>query len=358
MPLPHIDQRVALADKIRRHKSAVAEAVTDEFFARHPDWLTRFGPAGRARGVEDAGYHVEFLAGAVESGSVAAFQNYVRWTTKVLQTRGIQPHFVAENLAQVEQRLGAVLGAEDLAVVSAFILAGRENSPEESAVPNVSGAEGGLELTRQLFVQALLHAQRKAASTIALEAFRQGHAIPDIYADVIQNALYEVGFLWQTNRITVAEEHMATAIAQYVLAQLYPLLPLPDTSRGTVVVTGVEGELHQIGANMVSDVLEADGWRVHFLGTNTPHAGVLKIVEETRAAALGVSTTMLFNVPKVRRLIADARACFPARKLHVIVGGGAFCGAPTLPFEIGADSYASDLRAAVALLRSSDIGGN
>ena len=349
--IPPPDERAALADRIRGHKRIVAEGVTDEFFERHPDWLTRFGSAGRIRGVEDAGFHLEFLAGAVESGSVEAYRDYVRWTVQVLRTRGIESHFVAENLGQIGRCLVGILDPAEANLVSAFVAAGREASAVAASEPTGGEATAGLSLTRRLFVQALLQGHRKAATNIALEAFRCGHPVPDIYAEVIQEALYEVGRLWQANRITVAEEHMATAIAQFVLAQLYPHLPLPEAARGAAVVTGVEGELHQVGANMVADVLEADGWDVQFLGTNVPDAGILKVIEEHDADVVGISATMLFNVPKVRRLIADARARFPSRRLRIFVGGGAFRNAPNLPGEIGADGFAADLRSAVALVR-------
>lgn len=166
---------------------------------------------------------------------------------------------------QLEHFLAGILTDQEMVLVSGYLDAGKSVSGHEPMEPERTEARIGLSLSRQMFIQALLQAQRKAASNIAMEAYRQGHSIPGIYAEVIQEALYAIGKLWQANRITVAEEHMATAIAQYVMAQLYPLLPLPEIPRGTVVITGVEGELHQVGANMVADVLEADGWLVHFL---------------------------------------------------------------------------------------------
>ena len=70
-------------------------------------------------------------------------------------------------------------------------------------------------------MQAILTGERKAALTIAREALRNGARIQDLYADVFQDALYEVGRLWETNAITVAQEHMATAVTQYVMAHVF-----------------------------------------------------------------------------------------------------------------------------------------
>ncbi len=75
-----------------------------------------------------------------------------------------------------------------------------------------------------------------------------------------------------------------------------------------MVLTGVQGEMHQVGANMVADVLEFHGWEVRFLGTNLPQAGILRVVEEQRPDVVGISATMLFNLPRVRELIESIRA--------------------------------------------------
>jgi hypothetical protein len=65
--------RLALARTLRGLRERVAESVTDEFFARHPDWLARYGEAGRRHGAADARFHMDFLAGAVEAGSPLPF---------------------------------------------------------------------------------------------------------------------------------------------------------------------------------------------------------------------------------------------------------------------------------------------
>lgn len=62
-----------LADGVRVDADAVAEEVTDEFLRVHPDWLHRYGARARAMGIEDARYHITFLAAAVESGAPTAF---------------------------------------------------------------------------------------------------------------------------------------------------------------------------------------------------------------------------------------------------------------------------------------------
>jgi methanogenic corrinoid protein MtbC1 len=344
-----IAERVRLAELVRGFRRQTAEKTTEEFLHLHPDWVTRYGDRARRHGIEDAVFHQDFLAAAIEAGEARAFGDYLRWMGRVLEARGIAPRFLRENVEQIVAELQARLPAPLALEVAEFVKSALDAGLTGGlAVPDGSAKAGELSTAQALFLQAILHGRRRAAAGIAVETARQGHSLPDVYADVVQESMYEVGRLWETNRITVAQEHMATAITQYVIGRLYPLIQPARSPKGRMVITGVEGEQHQVGPNMVADVLESAGWDVLFLGTNTPAAGVLQAVKEHGADVLGISATMLFNIPHVRRLIAEARA-FSGPNLRIILGGCAFRATPGLHQELGAAGVALDVRAALRL---------
>jgi methanogenic corrinoid protein MtbC1 len=172
--------------------------------------------------------------------------------------------------------------------------------------------------------------------------------VADIYDQILQPAQYEIGSMWEQNRITVADEHLATAITQHVVARLYEHLEIPIPDKGNALMTGVEGELHQLGANMVADVLEADGWNMRFLGSQLPHRDILSAMEEHEPRLLGISAATLFNLKAVDDLIEDARRRF-GQEVKVLVGGGAFRSRPGVWQDVGADGYGRDLREAVSV---------
>lgn len=203
---------------------------------------------------------------------------------------------------------------------------------------------------RQDYLKEILAGKRKPALEMIMEAYRGGYPIPGIYMDVFQEALYEIGRLWETNQITVADEHMGTAITQYVMSNLYQYLDVADTRRGKLVMTGVQGELHQVGANMVSDVLEADGWDVIFLGTNVPAEGVIESIRQHKANLFGISSTMFFNIPKVIELVEATRKEFGA-SVRIMLGGGAFRTGQQLPPELEGCLIALNLREALEKTR-------
>jgi methanogenic corrinoid protein MtbC1 len=328
---------------LQRHEHAIAEAVTDEFLTRHPDWVERYGEKARTAGIEDARFHLQFLSAAIESDSREAFRHYVQWTTRVLGARGIAPAFLWENLRQVEKDVGRHLAEEQRRVVADFL----EFAEGPLASPAEEELAGPLAPARRMFVQAIVTGQRRAALNIALEALRGGALVQDVYADVFQAALYEVGVRWEANAITVAQEHMATAVTQYVMAHVFEHIAPPAESRGLALITGVPGELHHVGAMMVSDMLEAHGWQVQFLGSNLPIPSILSVIAEAKPQLLGVSVTMFFNLQQATQLIARAKAA--AGGLRVVVGGAAFRSAVSWR-DTGADDYAADVRSAIALL--------
>jgi MerR family transcriptional regulator, light-induced transcriptional regulator len=342
--LPQYD-RIALGDRLQQLKPQVAEQVTEVFLERHPEWLLKYGERARKFGIEDAQFHMDFLRGAVEASSVQAFEDYCEWAAGLLKSRAIASHFLVENLMQIETALVARVSAEEHAVIAGIMEAGRAACNRE--IVRIEQPDTPLALTRNVYLQSILIGARAGSVQIIEEAMKNGAGLFDIYAQVFQESLYEVGRLWAAGKISVSVEHRATAITQFVMAGIYSrALPVrPSTPLRQAIVTGVAGELHQIGANMVADVLENAGWNVEFLGTDAPHTGIVDAVLAQQSDLLCISATMLFNVPNVVRLIRDLRARSP--KLRVLIGGAAFRAKPDIWMEIGADGFAPNLNTAI-----------
>lgn len=215
----------------------------------------------------------------------------------------------------------------------------------------MSPVSGKSELQR-LYLADILAARRAAALERIMAAFHNGYPIPDIYRDIFQESLYEIGHLWETNRISVADEHIGTAITQYVMSNLYQHLEISGIRRGRLVMTGIQGELHQVGANMVSDILEADGWDVMFLGANVSPEDVVAAVREHKADLVGISATMQISIPAVIRLVELLGAESGGGALRVLLGGRAFSGLSGLPPGLEGCLIARDLHEAQELTRT------
>jgi len=199
------------------------------------------------------------------------------------------------------------------------------------------------------YLAALLKGERHVASKLVLDAAAAGTPVREIYLHVFQTAQYEVGRLWQTNQITVAQEHYCTAATQLIMSQLYPYVFASDKTEGTLVATCVAGNLHEIGIRMVTDFFEMDGWNTYFLGASTPAQAVVDAVVQHQAQVLAISATISGHLPAVDELIRRVRAQPACRDVKILVGGYPFQVAPDLWERIGADGTAANAHDAIAL---------
>ncbi|HEX8820520.1 MAG TPA: cobalamin-dependent protein [Archangium sp.] len=200
---------------------------------------------------------------------------------------------------------------------------------------------------RDSYLAAQLAGNRREALRLLVdEGLLRGIPVPSIHLDVIQPAQQEIGRLWQENHISVAQEHLATAISQLALSHLYRHLPREPANGRTVMLSCVEGELHELGARMASDFLEMAGFEVRFLGANVPTEHMVREVRESRPDLLALSVTMSYHVPALRRAVASVRGLSPG--LPIVVGGLAFTWAPGLEAELGVPFFGKDARALVA----------
>ena len=345
-----VSESFMLAQRLLSVKQNVSQAVSDQFFLIHPEWEVRYGERGRKYCTADTCFHIEFLAGAIQAGSPEAFADYARWTARMLGARGMEAHSLEENFAQLEEQLFPVFSQAERETVSDFLKRGRLACTSTESVSETQIPDSPLEITERAFLAAILSGQRRAALSIVEEALRNGARHVDIYVDVIAESLHSVGSLWEQNTISVAQEHMASAIAQYVIAMIYPRLVPTSPSRGSMVVTGVAGEQHQIGANLVADALEENGWTVRFLGTNLPHSTILSIIEENSADVLCISTTLVANLPSAADLIKMVRTKLGKKAPRIVLGGAAYRIAPKFVEEIGSAEAIPDLRQALVTL--------
>lgn len=197
------------------------------------------------------------------------------------------------------------------------------------------------------FLAAQLAGDRQAALRVLVEnGLQRGFTIPELHLKVIQPAQYEIGRLWQENRISVAREHLATAIAQLGLAHLYRHLPRDESNGRKVLVSCVEGELHEVGARMASDFLEMAGFDVYFLGANVPTEHLASMVREEKPDLVVLSVAITYHLPALKAAVARLRQEHP--RLPIAVGGGALSWAPELERGLDVAYCGKDARELVA----------
>lgn len=354
------DMNAAVSRALDAQRQALAEALTARHYQLQPELAVRYGEAGRARCLQDANFHLSYLADAVAAGSPSLFADYVAWAKVMLGARGIPPEDLAVNLGVLRDVLRQNLPEELAFLASGYVEAGLQQLPRLPAeVPSALREGEPLAGLAQRYIGALLAGERLLASRLVLETVaEQGVSVRDIYLRVFQPAQHEVGRLWQMNQLSVAQEHYCTAATQLIMSQLYPYLFSAERTGRTMVATCVSGDLHEIGVRMVSDFLEMEGWDTFYLGANTPTPSLLQTLAQRRADVLAVSATLTSHVRAVAELIRAVRGSQAGREVKVMVGGYPFNVAPELWRQVGADAFARDAEDAIATAQRLAAGGN
>lgn len=211
---------------------------------------------------------------------------------------------------------------------------------------------------RARYLDALLAGNRREAFGVIELARAEGMDIRTLYMDVFQPAMREIGRLWQENRITVADEHLATAITQSAMARVYEDLFRARPEPGPLLLAAcADQERHELGLRMICDVLEMEGWDTVFLGASVPVEDLVRMVQARRPQVVALSASTAPQVARVRDAILAIRGSeihdghgAPAQPL-IAVGGRAFMHDPALAARLGADLTASDAAEAAALLK-------
>jgi len=174
----------------------------------------------------------------------------------------------------------------------------------------------------RLYLDALRAADAPGAYRVAAGALRQGMATPELYQRVIAPAMHEIGELWQRGALTVADEHLATALTNRVLAALRPP---PDEvaapGRGRALLAAVEGEQHALGLRMAADLLEDAGFETVYLGADVPTEALLQAVRSLSPDLVALTATMPTLAPRLEAVAAELRRARP--QLGLLIGGQA-----------------------------------
>ncbi|TCT16016.1 methanogenic corrinoid protein MtbC1 [Natranaerovirga pectinivora] len=192
------------------------------------------------------------------------------------------------------------------------------------------------------YIHALLSNNKDLGIKIILDAFHQGVNVQDIYMKILEPSLKEVGRLWECNQVHVGQEHYFTEITQSIMSKLYLDTTSVDSKKHKIITMAVNGEYHQIGIRMVTNLLELDGWKTYYLGVNIPSDSIIKMIVKEKADVLAISATMPFNVNSVTALINTIRLTKSCSNVKVMVGGNAFNTNVDLWQKIGADAYAGN----------------
>lgn len=142
-----------------------------------------------------------------------------------------------------------------------------------------------------------------------------------LYQRVIAPALWRIGELWARRAISIADEHLATALTQQVMAGIYGPNLGHKMIKGRVLLATVEHEHHVLGLRMAADLIELDGYETIYLGADVPPADLLEAVVARCPDVVALAATMPGSAAELDRAISEIRRADPT--VTVLLGGQA-----------------------------------
>lgn len=336
----------------------IAKSVIEEHYILQPE-LSNYGEKGKKHSLQDCRYHIFYLGESICLESEAIFLDYMRWTRVLFNNLSIPEKYLISNLQVMKEVLlkyvsQNILPEENYNVINNYIDLVLEDFDNEIK-PNSSYINQNYEHGKLAaeYLNYLLDGKRNDASKLIFHALDDGVSMEEIYLNIFQPAQYEVGRLWQTNKISVAKEHYITASTQQIMSQLYPRIICSGKNNKTAVATCIGSELHELGVRMVADFFEMGGWDSYYLGANTPSESIIQAIKETKASIVIISTTLSVHIHKVKELIQKLRSSDDMKEVKIMVGGHPFSVDSDLWKKIGADFTASDASEALKLANGS-----
>jgi 5-methyltetrahydrofolate--homocysteine methyltransferase len=192
--------------------------------------------------------------------------------------------------------------------------------------------------------QAIIAGKRKEVPQLVQQCLADGEKAGDIVEHRLVPGMKEVGERFKRNEIFVPEMLIAARAMKEALKILEPLLVAAGVKPEFNAVIGtVEGDLHDIGKNLVAMMWKGANIDVIDLGVNVPPARFLEAVKQHNPKLVGLSALLTTTMPAMRETVKLIReAGLPVK---VVIGGAPIT--PEYAREIGADGYSPDAGSAV-----------
>ena len=291
--------------------------------------------------------HAQFILTVFRLNAFDLLVRTIPWFYRVYHSRGFSyDYFLIELQCWRKTILDNLANdAREIVALYDWMISQHENMIELSVSGEILGFSlpDNSDKLQRVFTEFLLNIDQSGCLKLVEQSVTKADNLLNFYENVARHALYTVGTLWERNEMSIAEEHLATAIVGRIMSFLYcRFIGTPKTT-GTAVVSAVPNEFHEVGARMAADILELDGWEVIYLGVNTPLDELINLLKQKQPFLLALSVATALNLEKTKEAIAAVKAVPELISMKILVGGLAFSNLPRLWQEFGADGYAADL---------------
>jgi len=204
--------------------------------------------------------------------------------------------------------------------------------------------------TMQEISDAVIIGNQQKTIELVEAALKEGKKPGAIITEGLIPGMDTVGKKFTAREYYVPDMLIAARAMQSALKILKPMLVGDEiVSAGTCVIGTVQGDLHDIGKNLVGMMLEGAGFKVIDLGADVKSEKYIEAIKENSANVLGLSALLTTTMPMMKEVVEAAKAAGIRDKVKIVIGGAPIT--QKYADDIGADGYSPDAASAVDLVK-------
>lgn len=297
----------------------------------------------------DTKYNIDFLYTAFVLKEKKIMEDYARWLYHLMDsilkiyTPEQMTYYINNHLECIKTGIKKTIKEEKQDELIRLVEHAQKMVEDEAKKP----VKEEFEKTRyeekvQEYMDTLFEKNTRKALFLIQKYLQEGISVTDIYIEILAESMRRIGELWHTAKITVDTEHYCTATTQMAMAQMYGVIFDREPKNKTMLCACPGNELHEMGARMVSDLFENDGWDTIYLGAAVPEDALLESVRESKPDLIALSVTMPQYLIDCKKVIDAIRQEF--KDAVIAVGGKAFESTDEIWKKWPVDFYTNDAR--------------
>lgn len=327
----------------------LAEASFQKEVEENPDYYASLSPRTSKIIYRDTRYNIDFLYTAYLLHDDKIMADYAVWLYELLvsvireQTPEQTSQYVIEHFDVIRRCVLDTVSPEKQPELLRLIDLAKEDI-RKAAPPKKDVADKTCRYEAEIeqYLDSLFKKNNRRAFYLVQNFVERGIPLSDVYVEILAESMRRIGELWHTAQITVDTEHYCTSVTQMAMAELYPVLFETKRKNKTLLCACPGTELHEMGARMVADIFENDGWDSVYLGAAVPEDAMMDAVEENKPDLIALSVTMPQHLIACQEMVEHLRKEYPEAK--IAVGGKAFSSTHELWKQWPVDFYAVDAR--------------
>ena len=332
-----------LVTTVGANKKAALETLEAIRYCKEMGYATICGLSNISFGLPGRGYvNAAFLTMAIQEGLTMAIANP---SQELLTCSAFAADLLMDKKEADIRYIQQMSGREEIkSTVSKNTTANKEVLAKESAVGGGKSASPSEKVREDV-----LKGNKKRITEDTKQALDSDLAPGRILNEILLPAINEVGDLFDKGKYFLPQLIASAEAMKIAIEYLEPLLQeLSDRKEmPTVVIATVEGDIHDIGKNLVALMLKNHGFHVIDLGKDVPKEKIIEAAKESHASIIALSALMTTTMQEMRKVIAYAKEQGVDAK--VIIGGAVIT--QDYADEIGADGYSKDAADAVKLAK-------